>query len=120
LTFGGSIAGGAGIGVIGSSAVVLFDSIDCPSGCDGTGESCKPNKINAQIVVDQRERRTIPHSTEVGNWGKNSLIDIFSELLKAVILRDTMTSLLSPTSGIRLQQRLKLEMRFLRRNADAH
>jgi hypothetical protein len=64
--------------MIGSSAGLLFCSNGCPGGCDGTGESCKPPKINTQITVEQRQRRTIPYPPKVGNRGKTLLMSIFS------------------------------------------
>src|SRR6266850_2122955 len=82
LIFSGSIAGGSGMGVIGSSATVLFDSGGCTSDCDVAEESCKLPSISAQITIPRRRRavRAIPGSPGLGHCNKNFLNDIFAEL----------------------------------------
>jgi hypothetical protein len=70
------------MGVIGSSATVLFDSGGCTSDCDVAGESCKLPSISAQITIPRRPRavRAIPGSPGLGNCNQNLLNDIFREL----------------------------------------
>src|SRR5882672_10063603 len=83
LIFRGSIFCGAGMGRIGSSPVVPFDSNVCPSVRDGPEESCKPPNISTQITAGQRQRLAIgviPFSSEMGNRRKNLLSGIFIEL----------------------------------------
>src|SRR3979490_2521053 len=82
LIFSGSIAGGSGMGVIGSSATVLFDSGGCTSDCDPAGGGRNLPSISAQITIPQRPRavRAIPGSPGLGNCKKNLLNDIFREL----------------------------------------
>jgi hypothetical protein len=50
LVFRGSIGGGSGIGVIGSSAMMLPDSSGWTS-CDGTAERGSPPKISMLIAI---------------------------------------------------------------------
>ena len=61
------------MGVIGSSATVLFDSGGCTSDCDVAGESCRLPRINKQIAAGQRQRwasRAIPRSPSAVSRGE--------------------------------------------------
>jgi hypothetical protein len=73
------------MGVIGSSATVLFDSGGCTSDCDVAGESCKLPSISAQITIARRRRadRAIPGSPGLDNCNNNLLNDIFRGLWSA-------------------------------------
>ena len=70
------------MGVIGSSAMVLFDSGGCTLDCDVAGESCKLPSISAQITIPRRRRavRAFLGSPGLGHCNKNLLNDIFAEL----------------------------------------
>ena len=70
------------MGVIGSSATVLFDSGGCTGDCDVAGESCKLPSISAQITIARRRPtvRAIRISPELGTCNKNLLNDILKEL----------------------------------------
>jgi hypothetical protein len=85
LIFRGSIAGGSGMGVIGSSATVLFDSGGCTSDCDVAGERCKLPSISAQITITRRRLavRAIPGSPGLGNCNRTLLNNIFRGLWSA-------------------------------------
>jgi hypothetical protein len=92
--------GGSGIGVIGSSAKVLFDSAGCTSDCGVTGENCKPPSVSAQITIARRRPavRALPISPEPGNCNKTFLtISSGSFGRRATILLPT---LIPPSSPI--------------------
>ncbi|XUJ37650.1 hypothetical protein ACQ5SK_33080 [Bradyrhizobium japonicum] len=53
MTFSGSIAGGAGMGVMGSS---LRTDTKAGDDCDGAGETFREHGTSAQITIAQRRR----------------------------------------------------------------
>src|SRR5882762_205907 len=58
--FLGSVSGGAGMGVIGSSAFAMLDCSGCAGVCDDAGQSCKPPRISTQIAAGRRSRAIFP------------------------------------------------------------
>ena len=90
------------MGLIGSSAVVLFDSNGCPSGCDGAGEGCRVPKLSTTIIVDQRQRRMFPCPPKVCDRSKNPLMSIFGELWSKDFLMQRWLAVVPPTCALQL------------------